>query len=496
MERTGRRELAGWLTAVAIALIVAGQVASTARAELLFRDGDSLVVALFVRSVLDGAPLDWAMSSVLFAPQSALSAVLSLLPLGVNGLFALNAVVNVLGLYGAVRLTAGRRRPGRAPVAWSLVAVATFAVIAITETSASRDGLELASLLLTTTYYSATVIAMIASVGIARRVLDRQHPGRALPIALGVVAAVSTFTNPLYVAWAVVPLALLLLWIARRSAQRRSGILLLGILAGAGALGMLARIPLGPWIMRTGATYVQPALWTDSVRYYGGLALERLSTPGGVIAALILVGLVAAAVIRTVRGTDASARLVTAFAWLAPVLVVVGAVVLGTHASRYLQPALYAPLLVLVAAPRAVVLPRSRVFVAAGAAVLLVASVVSVPRLQAAAARPDADLSCVTSWIEASDRTGGGQFWDVRLPKLHLDDPGRLVQLHANLDGYAWLVNREDFAVGEVTFLLEGGQMVPWALPAGAEPDAVIPCGRYRILDFGSHPLPIGPART
>ena len=52
------REALGWLSAAAIGLAIAGQVAQTARADLLFRDGDSLVVALFVRSELKGRPLD------------------------------------------------------------------------------------------------------------------------------------------------------------------------------------------------------------------------------------------------------------------------------------------------------------------------------------------------------------------------------------------------------------------------------------------------------
>ena len=119
MRRVWVRELAGWSGALAVALITAAQVASSARSELLFRDGDSLIVALFARSVLSGVPLDWAMSSVLFLPESAVFAGLdTLLPLDVNGLLAVNAVINILALYGALRLAAGRRRKGTAPVAW------------------------------------------------------------------------------------------------------------------------------------------------------------------------------------------------------------------------------------------------------------------------------------------------------------------------------------------------------------------------------------------
>ena len=486
------REGAGWLAATALALIVAGQVASTARSEMLFRDGDSLIVAMFVRSLFSGEPLDWAMSSVLFIPESAVFVLLSALPLNVNGLLAVNAVVNVLGLYGALRLAAGRRSPGRAPVAWSVIALGVFGLIAVTETSASRTSFEVASLLLTTTYYSATVIAMIASIGIVRRALERPHLGWGAPLALAVIAAVSVLSNPLYAVWATAPLALLLAIGAWRQTLRRASILLIAALGVGSVLGMALRMPLEPWIMRSGAGYVQPGEWLASVQYYGDFALERLRTPLGILAGAVLLALIAVAVVQTLRVREPGARLVAASAWLIPLAVVVGGIALGTHATRYLAPAAFAPLLALLVTPRAVRLPRPRVLIAAVAAALLVAGVGSVPRLVAAAQHPDADLACVTDWVAASDRTGGGQFWTVRLPKLHADDPSQLLQLHATLDGYSWLVNRHDFQTREVTFLLEDAQSGAFQLPPGAVPDAVIECGRYRIVDFGSHPLPVG----
>ena len=497
MRRVWMRELAGWVGALAIAVISAAQVASSARAELLFRDGDSLIVAMFARSFLSGQPLDWAMSSVLFLPESAVFASLdSVLPLPVNGVLAINAVVNVLALYGAFRLVAGRRRTGMAPVAWAVIAVASFALLAATETSSSRDALELASLQLTTTYYSATVVAVVLSVGLMRRVLDRADGGIGLIVALGVTAAIVTLSNPLYAAWATVPIVLLLALMLVRSAQRlRLGVVLTVLIAGT-ALGFLGRIPFQAWIANTGAGYVQPGQWMQSVEYYGSLFADRLSTPAGVIGSLLVLALLVLAVVHTVRAEDAGTRFVAALGWAMPLLVVVGAIALGTHAARYLQPAAFAPMLALVALPRSMRAPiRVRsMLVAASAVVLLVAGAWSVPRLAAASETADPDLQCVTSWVNASGRTGAGQFWTVRLPKLHLDDPAQLVQVDHELNGYAWLVNRHDFDAGAVTFLVEDAQTVPWQL--SAVPEATIDCGRYRILDFGDAVLPLGPQRS
>lgn len=499
MRRSGMREAAGWLGALAVAVAAAAQVASTARSELLFRDGDSLVVALFARSVLEGRAADWSMSSVLFLPESAVFAGLDLLvPLDVNGLLAVNAVVNLVALYGALRLAAGARRPGTAPVAWSLAALGAFALLAATETSSSRDALELASLSLTTTYYSSTVVAAVVAVGLARRVLDRRGPVPGLLAALIGVGAVATLTNPLFAVWAGVPLGALLALGALRPARRARMLALLAAVTGGIALGLLGRIPFGAWIANTGAGYLRPQDAVASAGYYAGLLGDRLSTPLGLVGALLTVALLVVAVRRSVQVAEPGARLVAVAAWALPLLVLLGAVAMGTHAARYLQPFAFAPLLALVALPRAVTLPRrlARLVAAAVAVVLVAGAVLSAPRLDAAAQRPDADLACVTGWVEDSGRTGAGQFWTVRLPKLHLGDPSRLVQVDHRLNGYAWLVDRGDFAGGEVTFLVEDAQTVPWELPVGAVPGQVVECGRYRILDFERTPLPLGPAHS
>lgn len=505
MQRLGGRELAGWAGALALALTASGQLAATARSTLLFRDGDSLVVGLIARSILEGANPDWALSSVLFLPESALFTALSaVLPLDVNARFAVAAILNVLLLYGVLRVVAGRRRPRSAPVAWSLVALGAFTALVLTESSASRDALELASLLLTTTYYSATVLGVMLTVGLARRFVDGSRRAPWLLAVLGVTAAVSTLSNPLYAAWGTVPLGSVLAVTAVRAAlahdlrRRRQTLALLAVLLGGTILGFVGRIPFAAWIANTGAGYVQPTRWAESLAGYAELAAARLSTPGGLLAAALGLGLLAAAVVLTRRAPTAGARLVAATGWAMPLLVLGGAVALGTNAARYLQPLVFAPLLALAAHPVALRVPArlARPVVAVAAVVLLALGALSAPRLGAAAAEPDRDLTCVTDWVDASGRTGGGQFWTVRLPKLHLQDPARLVQLDHALNGYAWLVDRTDFDVGEVSFLVEDALTVPWALPAGAEPDAVVECGRYRILDFASSPLRIGPPHS
>lgn len=450
------------------------------------------------------------MSTVLFLPETVVLGLLWLIGLGTDGTLLVAGIVNVLGLYGALRVAAGARGRARAPVAGALLALGAFAVLASTEMSADRNAWEPASLLLTTTYYSATVIGAVLAAGLVRRGIES---GRRIHLwLLAGVAAASVVTNPLFAAWAVVPLGLVLAVVPLRSRAgsplRRAAVGSVLALVGGSVVGFVARIPLADLIANTGAGYADPSRWMESLGYYGALAIDRISQPWGaaaVVAGVALWGWSIAASALLLRRRRFGAAVVAAFGWLAPLLVIVGAIVLGTVAARYLQPVAFAPILGLVVLPE--LLPRGRrlargttpVLASAAAAVFVLASVVGIPRVVATAVAPDDDLACVVQWTDASGRTGAGQFWTIRLPKAHLADPRALVQVDHELRGYAWLVNRDDFAVGEVTFLVIDAQSVEFALPGGAsmtDASAVVECGRYTIVDFGDRPLPLGPQRS
>ena len=505
------REVLAVLVAVAVGIAVVAAVAASPRSELLFRDADSLVTTLVVHSLAAGQPQDWAMSSVLFVPEIAVLRVLSMLGLGVEGTLALAGVVNVVALYGALRVAAGRVGRGRMPRAGALLALGAFALLAASEWSPSRDALELASLLTTTTYYSATVVAAVLAVGLARRALDRvdagsQSANRSVPwrlaATLGVVAAASVVTNPMFAAWAVVPLGLVLMVAAL---HRRAALWLAGALAAGAAVGFAGRMPLSHLIANTGAGYIDVSHWVASFGYYGDLLVERWNAPWGaasLVAIAVLAGWCLAATVLLAARRDAGAAVVAACGWVMPLLVVVGAIALGTHAARYLQPAVFAPLLGLVVLPS--LLPGRRGVVRFGwavgatAVVVAVAAGAGIPRIVTTATAPDADLACVVDWVDESGRTGAGQFWTIRLPKTHVADPRTLVQVDHRLNGYAWLVDRDDFAVGEVSFLVTDAQSPTFDLPDGRTlADAeLISCGRYSIADFGADPLPLGPPRS
>ncbi len=486
------REILGVAIATALAIIVVGSVAGSDRSELLLRDGDSLLTTLFARSLETGQSQDWAMSTVLFVPELAVFCLLWALGAGVGPTLALSGILNLVALYGAFRVAAGSRARARAPIAGALLASVAFTLLAVLDTSASRDALELASLQTTTTYYSATVVGSVIAVGLVRRAFESS--GWVAVVGLALVSAASVLSNPLFAAWATVPLVVVVLVVSRAG---RAWILV-GALVGGAGLGMLARLPFAHVIANTGAGYADPTHWLASSDYYGSLFAQRASSPAGLAALLLTAALLGVGVTLTVRTAHPGPRLVALYSWVAPLLVLVGAIALGTHAARYLQPLAFAAALALVVAPDAVGRRTPRLVPLLAGAVIVVAAVASIPRIAHAVSTPDADLDCVADWVDASHRTGAGQFWTIRLPKAHIADPRALVQVDHRLNGYAWLVNRDDFAAEEVTYLVVDDQSAAFELPGDVAMDdaRVVSCGRYSILDFGDTVLPLGPQRS
>ncbi|EAR24691.1 hypothetical protein A20C1_11451 [marine actinobacterium PHSC20C1] len=488
-----------WLLgALGVVLLVVTYLAGpTGRDELMFLDGDSMVVPLFSRSILEGTATNWAMSAVLFVPEIIVFLGLSLTGLGIQEVQFVAAVLNFLGLYLVFRVAAvSIIRGNRAALAASAGFVAVC-LLALTESGGDGDSLQLASLMATTTYYAATVLGALVSVGITRRIVGKASPSAALAVLLFIVASVSVFSNPLYLAWATAPLVIIVLVVCAGAGWGRSRTWALAALVAGSVLGYLLRIPIAPWIVADPDNYFQPGRSRNSFAYYCSLLLERLSSPGGVLAVAVVLALSILGVWLTVRslrqGAVASA-VVAAYSWFAPLATTVGFILMGTEAARYLQLWAFAPALSLVVwITDAPLTSRAetpwRRLTAVAAIPALVGGVVFAAALPAAIQRAtiqDPSLTCAVSWVNESGAVGAGQFWTVRAVKTHIEDPTKLIQTDFALRDYAWLVDRADFAQPVVSFLIVDEQSSPFTLPPAAEylPSTTIDCGRFQILDY------------
>ena len=519
-------EIIAALCAAALAVLLLAHLTGSPRVWLLLYDGDSVLPALIAGSLRVEQGQDWALSAIAFIPESAVYLALAALGLSTQATLALNAVVNLLALYAALRLVAGATLRGRrARPALALAAFAVFVGFGLLESSASRETLELATLLATTTYYSAAVIATVLSLALLVRVVapsrtgDPARPGRATrrtAALLTALTALSVTSNPIVVLWFVAPLlALAALALATGLTPRaRVAAAAFALLAGT-AIGAVLRLPLAGVLTEGPGDKLRPVAGSAaSARYYADLLAQRW-TGGGwpvIVAVVLLLALGVAGTVVALRARRLETALVATASWLIPLASVLGAIVVGTQSPRYLQPALVAPVLAVLALPvlaRAVRrrrslaparierMPAGRLgapLAIAAAAALVATGLFSAAATARRLASVDASVGCVVDWVEASARTGVGTFWSVRAPKAYLTDPRRLVQVDAELSGYAWLVNREDFSADRASFVVESDEGGAIAVPAGLPEPERIDCGRYTVLDYGRAVLEIAPA--
>ncbi|MBA8816945.1 hypothetical protein FHX48_002039 [Microbacterium halimionae] len=499
-------ELLGYVLAAALGVYLTAHVAAT-REELFFFDGDSLFNALFMHSLATGAPQDWAMSPVLFVPELAAYALAAAFGGDTASALLINSVLNFLALYGAFRLASGCRQSASAPILSAWAAYGAFCLIALFENGGDRDSSQLASLMATTTYYSATVVASIAALGLVRRSLEAGRLRARASVPLIALVVLSCFSNPLFVAWAVAPLVLVMVIIGIGGARRHLLTMNLLFIVCSTVVGLLLRNLFSGTIVAQMGFYIRTDNARGSFAHYLGLASAEWHRPLAVVATIVLISLAITAMgfsVVRLRGVSSGVRLVALFAWLAPLTCFFGFVLVGSESPRYLQPLVFAPVLAAICLVQIIARPRRReptsprpgwtvllAVVALGGMLLSLQSVQKLSENRETAS--SASLQCVVGWVNATHRTGAGQFWSIRAPKAYIDDPSQLLQVTWNLRPYAWLVNRDDFNMKSASFLIVDAQSHDFELPVGWSLDSAtqVGCGRYTIYDFGPVELPI-----
>jgi len=571
-------DLLGVLAALLFALLAVLHLLWTQRSWLLFFDGDSVILPLFERSLQAGQPFEWAMSTTVFLIEIPVYLVLAFLTANPFDALTVNAILNFVALYALIRLIAGLSLPGRGRrfvVAVSLVTFAVPLAATLLESTTNADSFELFSLLATTTYYYPTVLAMLAAAWLLARMVARDAPtettpsvapdasdgparpappnvspasassGRrvALLVALGMLTVVSVTSNPLYGVWTAAPAVVTLLGLAGlgripwRTALVPSVVLIAGCFGG-----VLLRKPLAPYLSMDPANYLHIGDILTPLRFYGAAIADMFPRPTGVIELVLLsalgsVTLVAGLAALRMPQLPLRRQLLFLLAAVTVLAVAVGSVLVGTNATRYLQPLAFAPLLVLpaliglgldtvrekmragqprarlLAGPALTLARRDRAQPTASAprhptpspkqtptpkprpaalglllVVLLLGGIVGAGSAVAASVSrahlPGA--ACLEGWLAGRTLTGAGQFWAIRGLKTYGAPNVHLLQIDEYLNARPWMVNLADYEGGRVSYLVLDDRSA-WGeelVDTLGAPRANISCGSYTILDY------------
>lgn len=504
------RELGFFALAVVLSVGAIAILLTTSRGAFLLYDGDSVLLELMHRAVVDGTPPDWSMSPVLFFfPELPVYLGLRALVPTTQAAVILNAVTILALLYLLLRsiaaqLTTDRRR---APLI-TLIAFVPVVLCLATEHSSDRESFELVSLLIIPTYYWGAVLAGFASISLALVVVRHAtgRTGRVWPavVALFVLALLTTASDPIYLLWGLAPLlgALLLLSLLRRMPWRATIITALAALLGVGG-GMLVRVPLDRFLSPAGLSYLHPGQQLHAALYYPKRVLDlALSGWQGGFEVLLLMALVGVAILAIVlawRTRERPERLLLALIGVAaPFGAYLAVVVAGPLASRYLQPFYLAPLLsilvllaiVIEARAERMAAPSGRVpsarrgvgVMSIAAVLVLVASAFSViPTAADDDTRPD----CLQNWIDGRDLTGAGQYWETRDLVAYGDRTVRLVQVVPTLTVFPWLVDLAPYYHARVSYLVSPDtNWLRGATKLIGKPATIVACPEYTIYDY------------
>jgi len=501
------QEALGALVALALAVIALRHVVATSRVALLWYDGDSVLLPLVERSMQLGQPFEWAMSPALFFfPELPVYLLCSVVTATPQQALALNGVLVLLAVYALVRAAANELMPAArrsARIAVSAVALGFVTLLVLTESSATATSLELASLLLTTTYYYGAVLAMLGTAVLVLRAVRIGRASVTLLVVLGLVAACTTASNPLYVPWSAAPVVvtLVLLALARRLPWRPVGLLAATLTLGS-VVGYLLRIPLRPFVSLDPSTYVQPSRAGETLGFFAALTDDRAGSAAGDAGLLLLLVGVLLSVGGTVWAwrvrTSRTVLVAAALPLVTVVAVSVGVVVAGSETPRYLEPIVTAPLLALVAVAELartavrrtqVHRPRRgiRAVLALAAAGVLLAGIATAPSTARAVAQARYDpAACLDRWADGRDVVGVGQFWTVRPLATYASTNVQLLQVRDTFQTYPWLVDLGAYRDAAPTFVVIGsGDVWTTAVEDSLGPPATIThCTGFDVYDY------------
>lgn len=459
-RRVGMRtELIGVLAAVSLACIGLLHVLFTPRVHFLYDYGDSMVGPILYNALHSGDLFSWYTSPTLFIPEMAQYLAVTAIVPDAHWAVAITGVMNFVGIYLATRLLVNVGVPAvsrRGQVALAVTGLALFVGFGFLEVGSTGfavlgHALQMFTLSYTLPHYSATLIATLLTVALAGLWLRPQSRawrawvGAALVLTVGVTVT----SNPLFIVWALVPVAVAFAWALIRNITDRPllwRMLSFGVLAVAAAgLGMFGRKLLAQWIVTDGASYIHRHYEVETLKGYWHQIQAFASTPLGFAEAVlyaILFVLIAVVTVLGLRERAPHRVLLTVYVGATALMTTVGTVLVGQAAPRYSLPALtFITVMLPVFAwwwiPSVRRMPISeRAWRQASRVIAVVTVAIVVVTGIAVSNQRSEGAECLQSWIDEQDSAeplvGAGGFWTSRRLAAYLPEQ-TILQVYSNM---------------------------------------------------------------
>jgi hypothetical protein len=458
---------------VSAVLVVLSLVRRTTWGEMIYLDGDSLTLPIFVRALSSGVPMQWASSAYLAAfPELPLYALADLFTRSTQSALYLQAALHGVLIWLAFRFllrhAAEQSRAHTNRISATVSTLIFFAMVIMEVPYADTSGLAIQNLF-STSYVGLPVVAL-AITGLAIRLVTRTEQREWVLFAvIFLLVGLSTFSNPMTAIVAVAPL-LATVWMSWRRlhiALSRAG-LFGATLIGASVLGLAARAPLSTIFSRGGSTYFAPQFALETFQLYGQAITADLAHLGSAVRLLFIYAVLMAAGrvtvetarrhskdVATIAPVSAEHLIAWTVAWsfIIPVLFFGFT---GTFAPRYYGYLFVTPL-GWVAVRVAHYLDRDHVgrssarrfrsratrhVIAIGGSLVGLTAIATMGPVAIGAAEVPNDYRCVERAVAAREASGVSGFWDARPLDVYLNRPDvRILQVSQHFDVYRWLTD-------------------------------------------------------
>jgi len=517
---------------VALTFIELVHVSSSDWASVFLYNGDSIVLPLLNQSISRGEPFEWVFSTQAFLfPEYPLFWLCSVITGSVRGALILNSFVNVLLLYGILRLIAGFVGPRHRirQVVFAALGVVVVLANAMTERSADLEApgvvapKSIATLFLLTTYYYGVIVVtltvVLLTLWLTRAFTTPASRRRTLVyvVVVVVIGALTMYSNPLYLLQAALPLSLVFvtLGVARRLSIVQI-VTLVAAQAVAVAVGSGLRVVFAEFLVTDFRSYFGPSRILASLGVLRRVLVDRLSSPAEAAALLVISGIVIASVVflvtaavdgagrRSRKSQSAPATItlfITLFIVISTMSLLVGQIATGQLLTRYLIPLFVFPSLgvVLLAsndwlgARMAPLAGRRTSTLVLTAVVALAASglgiAMSAGSVQGLVAQRYAPALCLERWAGNRVIDGVAPFMTARPIMLYGHQKGRVLQVVDSVVVQSWMNNLALYRDREFTFVLvTDRELAKKTIATLGRPASMSECPGFAIYDYAGTP--------
>lgn len=480
MQQTSRTLHAGVTIATAIlvlglSLLATGHLIQSNWQELFLFNGDSLTLALYAQSLFSGELRDWTFSSqIFFFPEILLYLICYVLAPTLEYSFVLNGVVNFcLCIFFLYKIAAAAGANVSTRTGFSLIASALLFFYIALEQRAEVNVTALVTLVLFNTYYFGAILSALLIAWVTCRVLsDSRGQHRLSYLVIGLCAAATYFSNPMFLLQGAIPFVLSIVGIRwlKLIQKRDAGGLVVAISFGV-ALGQLLRMIFSDHIGKSVGKYIHIRSFIDGLQGIGNNLVKVSASPLStveytVIAILLLAAVIVTSryVISTVRDRAERASTTPALAFIslfstgAAVVTLLGTIVSGNHLMRYFLPIAIFPIFIFLTIPlqtstrswvqSGVYLPVAALcsLVLVSAAFFLTPTMASLSwRYVSQPSSAHAAIRCFNQAMADKSFNVVGTFWTTRTLDAYRQSNTRALQVNEHFEPTLWLNNRETY---------------------------------------------------